>query len=650
MTLRSVFAPLIALLLLFAGIQPASTHATLTSAEPRDGAMLAAAPSELVLTFNEPVAPLVFTLVAPDGTSDTPAVETAERIVRLRPTRPLADGTSILSWRVVSADGHPVAGSMTFSVRVRTATSGAEANVQSPSLRMAIWTCRVLIYIGLFIGIGGVFFLCWSDAKIDFRRGSAVALSAGFVALMLSLALVGLDALGRPLSGLVAGEVWRAGYATSFGLTASIATVGFAVGFAALLIESQRLARIASAAAVVCAALALASSGHASAAPPQALMRPSVFIHAAAVALWAGSLAPLLLSLGSDVRGTTALRRFSAVAPYVVAALVGSGVALAIVQIAQPAALWESAYGNVFSLKMAAILAIAPLAIFNRFILTPRVIRGSRKARRQMRGMIAAELTLALIIFGLVGLWRFTPPPRALAPSQSAFVHLHSDTMMANVTLSGPSNELRVQLARPDFSPLAAKEVTVRLANQNAGIEPITRKATPTNGSDWLVTGLVLPHIPGWAVEVDALVSDFDKLSIKGPLVFGPASAEQPEDNAFVHLHGAQAMADVTISPGRAGLVRITLRLSHEDYSPVETRRVAFTLAQPGRDDLNLPVRPGTEPGEWRAGPTSLPVAGLWTVKISVTLPSGAEELLDGPIVLEPARPNKQADRPTAMD
>ena len=643
MMVRALTA-LIALLLLLAGIQPASAHATLVSAEPRDGAMLAAAPAELVLTFNEPVAPLVFTLIAPDGASETPKVEAAERIVRLRPSRSLADGTSILSWRVVSADGHPVAGSMTFSVGVRTANTAAEAaTVQSPSLRVAIWICRILTYLGLFIGIGGVFFLCWTDAKIDFRRGSAVALSAGFAALVLSLGLVGLDALGRPLSGLVAGEVWRAGYATSFGLTASIAAVGFALAFAARLIEHTQLRRMTAAAAVVCAALALASSGHASAAPPQALMRPSVFIHAAAVAVWAGSLAPLLLSLRKHVRGTTALGRFSAAAPYVVAALVASGVVLAIVQIARPAALWDSGYGNVFLLKLAAVFAIAPLAVFNRVVLAPRIIRGSRKARRQMRVTSAAELALAIIIFGLAGLWRFTPPPRALTPAQSAFVHLHSDTMMANVTWSGPANELRLQLAQPDFSPLAAKEVTVRLSNQAAGIEPITRKATPAGATDWLVTGLVLPNTRGWTVEVDALVTDFDRLSIKGPLVFGPASAP-PEDNAFVHIHGAQAMADVTIAPGRAGLVRITLRLWREDFSPMETKRVTLALAQPGRDDLNLPLRPGVEPGEWRAGPTTLPAGGVWTVKINVTLASGGSELLDGPIVLEPGRPNKQAD------
>ena len=636
MTLRSVLSALSAWALLLAGIQPASSHATLVSAEPRDGAMLVGAPSELVLTFNEPIAPLVFTLIAPDGASDTPRVETAERIVRLRPSQPLADGTSILSWRVVSADGHPVAGSMTFSVRVRTVNAAAEATAQNPTLRAAIWVARVLTYVGLFIGIGGMFFLCWSNAKIDFRRGSAVALSVGFAALAVSLGLVGTDALGRPLSGLLAGDVWRAGYATSFGFTASIAAFGFAVAFAALFIEHKPLQRIASAAAVLCAALALASSGHASAAPPQALMRPSVFIHAAAVALWAGSLIPLLLSLRNKARGTTAVRRFSAVAPYVVAALVVSGVVLAIVQIARPAALWDSSYGQVFLLKLAAVFAIAPLAVFNRFVLTPRIVRGNRKARAQMRLTITAELALAAIIFGLVGLWRFTPPPRALVPSQSAFVHLHSETMMANVTLSGPTNELRVQLAQSDFSPLAAKEVTVRLSNQAAGIEPITRKATQAD-NDWLVAGLVLPNTSGWTVEVDALVTDFDKLSIKGPLVFGPASTAPPEDNAFVHIHGAQAMADVTIAPGRAGMVRITLRLSREDFAPVETRRVVLTLSQPGRDDLNLPVRPGPEPGEWRAGPTTLPAGGIWTVKINVTLASGTAELLDGPIVLEPA-------------
>src|SRR5688500_2578409 len=194
MTLRSALPALIAVLLLLAGIQPASTHAALVSAEPQDGAMLAAAPSELVLTFNEPVAPLVFTLIAPDGASDTPKVETAERVIRLRPSRPLADGTSILSWRVVSADGHPVGGSMTFSIRVRSENAGAEATTQSKSLRVVIWACRVLTYLGLFLGTGGVFFLCWADAK-RFRRGSATALSVGFVALALSLGLVGADAL-----------------------------------------------------------------------------------------------------------------------------------------------------------------------------------------------------------------------------------------------------------------------------------------------------------------------------------------------------------------------------------------------------------------------------------------------------------------------
>jgi hypothetical protein len=364
-------------------------------------------------------------------------------------------------------------------------------------------------------------------------------------------------------------------------------------------------------------------------------MRPSVFLHGAAVALWAGSLAPLLLSLRNSVRGTTALRRFSAVAPYVVAVLVVSGVVLAIVQIARPAALWDSSYGQVFLVKLAAVFLIAPLAVFNRFILTPRIVRGSRKARARMRVTIAVELTLALVILGIVGLWRFTPPPRAITPSQSAFVHLHSDTMMANVTLTGATSELRVQLAQSDFSPLAAKEVTVRLSNQAAGIEPITRKATATD-SDWLVTGLVLPNTSGWTVEVEALITDFDKLSIKGPLVFGPVSPPPADDNAFVHIHGAQAMADVTIAPGRAGLVRITLRLLREDFSPAETTQVALTLSQPGRDDLNLPLRPGVESGEWRAGPTTLPAGGIWIVKINVSLASGAAELLDGPIVLEP--------------
>jgi copper transport protein len=45
----------------------ADAHASLTKAEPADGAVIAAPPAALTLTFNEAVSPLVVRLIGPDG-------------------------------------------------------------------------------------------------------------------------------------------------------------------------------------------------------------------------------------------------------------------------------------------------------------------------------------------------------------------------------------------------------------------------------------------------------------------------------------------------------------------------------------------------------------------------------------------------------
>ena len=93
----------------------ALAHASLVRAEPADGAVLAQPPAVLKLIFNEPVSPLVMRLIGPSGEVITPAVAAENSTVTLTPP-PLRQGTHVLSWRVVSADGHPVGGALVFSV------------------------------------------------------------------------------------------------------------------------------------------------------------------------------------------------------------------------------------------------------------------------------------------------------------------------------------------------------------------------------------------------------------------------------------------------------------------------------------------------------------------------------------------------------
>jgi len=123
-------ALLLAMLAALANAGAAHAHASLIRSEPANGAVVAQAPPELRLTFNEPVSPLVLKLVRPAGDivalNATMSADGATLVLPF-PAESSA-GTHLLSWRVVSADGHPIGGALTFSIG---APSAAPATPQS---------------------------------------------------------------------------------------------------------------------------------------------------------------------------------------------------------------------------------------------------------------------------------------------------------------------------------------------------------------------------------------------------------------------------------------------------------------------------------------------------------------------------------------
>ena len=128
---------------------------------PPTARCVAEPPAALRLTFNEPVTPLVIRLIAPDGTTTTPAATAENTTVTVKPAT-LRRGTHVLSWRVISADGHPVGGSLVFSVGEASATPVAGAlPAGDPVVRTALWAAKVAIYLALLAGIGGAFVRMW---------------------------------------------------------------------------------------------------------------------------------------------------------------------------------------------------------------------------------------------------------------------------------------------------------------------------------------------------------------------------------------------------------------------------------------------------------------------------------------------------------
>ncbi|MFJ8910859.1 copper resistance protein CopC [Amycolatopsis sp. NPDC102389] len=108
------------LFMALAGAQPAMAHSVLVSSDPAKDSSFASAPAAVTLVFNEPL-DRGFTELAvlgPDGTSHWEGGEpvvTGEKLSA--PLRALgAAGVYTVKYRVVSADGHPVSGSVPFTL------------------------------------------------------------------------------------------------------------------------------------------------------------------------------------------------------------------------------------------------------------------------------------------------------------------------------------------------------------------------------------------------------------------------------------------------------------------------------------------------------------------------------------------------------
>jgi copper transport protein len=511
-----------ALLLLLGMSTNALAHASLVSTEPRDGSMVAQAPKTVALRFNEPVTPAVIRLIDAAGrVRDDTAVHALDATISIALPEGLPLGTQVISYRVISADGHPVSGSMVFSIGMD--TSAAAPASSDSALAILIWLSRIGIYLGLFVGVGGAFFDGWIAPDRARRTTTIAALWLGLFSAVVSFGCQGLDLLGLPIGRFLTAAPWRAAAATSLGPSLLIAAAAMGLSFFARRCVSASFARALSLLAIIGVGVSLASSGHASTASPQWLTRPLVFLHGVGVAYWVGALLPLMaLSQGPVQTLLSVLSRFSRAAVPVVGVLVLTGLVLAIIQLESLHALVDTKYGLILSIKVTLVVVLLGFAALNRFRLTPVLQSGSQNTRPLLRS-IGIECAVVIGILAVVAGWRFTPPPRALAaaaPTPLA-LQLRSDKATFQV-LASPGrvgiDTFVLRIMSGDARPLQAKEVTLVLSQPERGIEPFERKAARDADGSWIVRGVPIPFAGRWRVRVDALVTDFEKLTLEDDL------------------------------------------------------------------------------------------------------------------------------------
>jgi methionine-rich copper-binding protein CopC len=110
----------------FAAALPSVAHAGLSGSNPLDGEALAARPEVVELKFTQDVLAGYTTLALTTGNGGSiplPAAREAGPVVT-QPVPLLASGKYTLTYRIVSPDGHPIAGRIKFSVEVPGETIG----------------------------------------------------------------------------------------------------------------------------------------------------------------------------------------------------------------------------------------------------------------------------------------------------------------------------------------------------------------------------------------------------------------------------------------------------------------------------------------------------------------------------------------------
>ncbi|MBR1225555.1 copper resistance protein CopC [Bradyrhizobium sp. AUGA SZCCT0176] len=493
-------------------------HASLVDAEPADGSVVAEAPKTLQLQFNESVTPAVVNLIDAAGKTRAVTVRAVDQSVVIVLPDDLPRGTQVVSYRVVSQDGHPVAGSLVFSIGVATANT---ARSNGGPVAILIWLARIGVYVGLFAGVGGAFFAVWIGQGSSGALVITGALAVGVASAVASLGLQGLDLLDLPLGGLATSAPWTGALGTSLGPSLLIAIASMVIAGFAWRSPTRITAWALTVLAMAGVGLSLATSGHAATASPKSLTAPAMFLHGVAIAFWVGALAPLVvLARQSTGAVVPVLQRFSRLAVPVVGFLVLSGLGLAVIQLESFHALIDTRYGIILLVKLTLVTVLLGLAALNRYRLTLAVAADPGNTR-PLIGSILIECVVVACILAVVATWRFTPPPRVLAAAAQAplAIHIHTEKAMAQVSIvpgKVGSNDFVLQLLTGDFGELSAKEATLTLSLPERGIEPLEREAKRRPDGYWHVRGVPLPVAGRWRMRIDVLVTDFEKVTLEG--------------------------------------------------------------------------------------------------------------------------------------
>jgi copper transport protein len=530
--------------LLFAG--PASAHASLVTSDPADGSRLKAAPHAVTLTFDEnvglgDVGYLHVTNQAGRRVDAGAAVHPAGDGTKVTDTLTsgLGDGTYTASFRVVSADSHPVAGTIRFVVGngplARGSVSAGSTN--NPETSEAFAISRWISFAGLAL-LGGTWLVLtvWPAGRDDLRARRTVW--AGWLGVavggLLELLLQGPYSAGTGpnlFSWSLLDNTLHTDYGQLHSLRLLLLGV-LAVLYARSLQADARPARWEAVYGAVALGLVwtFSDAGHGATTSPAWLSVSIDMLHLLSMAAWVGGLAMVLGSVlprrePDELRAV--LPVFSRVAFTSVLVLIASGTYSAWRGIGTIHAIFTTTYGVLVVFKVALLAGILAVANVSRRLVHRRAVAyamtdalvvdeedvvGDPVGTERLRRAVYVETLVAFVVLAFSALLVSEPRGKeALAASYREPVSATTSiggNRTATVTADPGTHglvSLRIELSK-GATPTS---ITATATQNKAEIGPLTVKLT-REGPLLYDGSTSLPVAGKWEIDLVVTTSTFD--------------------------------------------------------------------------------------------------------------------------------------------
>ncbi|MGD9798378.1 MAG: copper resistance CopC/CopD family protein [Acidimicrobiia bacterium] len=520
---------------------PAGAHATLETTDPPLGATLTEPPTSVEVTFSEPVRAPTGSVRLHDAGGKVVRAEEIEREDGGRTLRldvgDLPDGGYVLSWRVVSVDGHPVSGGVTW--RVGTASQEVDRGVLrevlagedgDPAVGTAAAVARAGLFAGLVLLVGGWAFAATAGRPRDGeplvagrprRRLLAGGWAAAVVATVAGLGLQGADVQGLGLGDAVRPSVAGEVLGTDYGRAALARLVLLGLALVVLVVRRPwRLERLGRAALAVGLLVTVAYAGHARTGRWTALAQPLDVAHLLAGAVWLGGLAALLVSLRpdqgddlddgevADVEGpvVSVARRFSTVALVAVGVVLVTGVVQGIRQTGGLDGLRETTYGQLLTAKAIAVVALLVLGYLSRTALRAR----DDGTLPRLRQSVAGEAAMAAVVLAVTSFLV------AANPSEAGPVAGFSDDRVVDGTVfqvivapdrAGPV-DIHLYVQDPAAGLTGAQDATAVLSLPEKDVEGIGVPLAPAGRNHFSANDVDVPIKGDWRLTIEVRIGE----------------------------------------------------------------------------------------------------------------------------------------------